>query len=145
MSDKNELQQAREIINEVDKQIAVLFEKRMNAAKQVADYKKKNGLPVEDTDREKALVQKMLGFIENEELKTYYIGFMNNTMELSKAYQRRLLDGMKVAFSGVKGAFADIAVKGKYMLMPMATTLNKQVDYQMEHLNTGNKVKIALM
>ena len=70
MSDKNELQQAREIINEVDKQIAVLFEKRMNAAKQVADYKKKNGLPVEDTDREKALVQKMLGYIENEELKT---------------------------------------------------------------------------
>ena len=111
MSDKNELQQAREVINEVDKQIAVLFERRMKAAKQVADYKKKNGLPVEDIDREKALVQKMLPFIEDEELKTYYIGFMNNTMELSKAYQRRLLDGMRVAFSGVKGAFADIAVK----------------------------------
>ena len=44
-----------------------------------------------------------------------------------------------------KGKNARIAVKGKYMLMPMATTLNKQVDYQMEHLNTGNKVKIALM
>ncbi|MBR6552294.1 MAG: chorismate mutase [Clostridia bacterium] len=111
MSDINELQKAREIINDVDKQIAVLFEKRMNAAKLVADYKKKNGLPVEDLEREKALVEKMLPLIENEELKSYYIGFMNNTMEVSKAYQRRLLDGMKVAFSGVKGAFADIAVK----------------------------------
>ena len=91
--------------------IASLFEKRMNAAKLVADYKKKNGLPVEDLEREKALLEKMLPLIENEELKSYYIGFMNNTMEISKAYQRRLLDGMKVAFSGVKGAFADIAVK----------------------------------
>ena len=44
-----------------------------------------------------------------------------------------------------KGKNARIAVKGKYMLMPMATTLNKQVDYQMEHLNTKNKVKITLM
>ena len=44
-----------------------------------------------------------------------------------------------------KGKKARIVVKGKYMLSPMAMTLDKQVDYQMEHLNTGNKVKIALM
>ena len=118
MSDINELQKAREIINDVDKQIVVLFEKRMNAAKLVADYKKKNGLPVEDLEREKALVEKMLPLIENEELKSYYIGFMNNTMEVSKAYQRRLLDGMKVAFSGVTGAFADIAVKRIFPYAP---------------------------
>ncbi len=111
MSETTELEQARKVIDEVDKQMALLFEKRMSAAKQVAAYKKKNGLLVEDIEREKALVQKMLANIENEELKTYYIGFINNTMELSKAYQRRLLDGMKVAFSGVAGAFADIAVK----------------------------------
>lgn len=111
MSTKNELEQAREIINEVDEKMLALFERRMLAAKQVAEYKKKNGLPVEDADREKALMEKMLKNVENEELKNYYIGFMNNTMEISKAYQRRLLDGMKVAFSGVTGAFADIAVK----------------------------------
>ena len=32
MSDKNELQQARQTINEIDKEMAALFEKRMNAA-----------------------------------------------------------------------------------------------------------------
>ena len=111
MSKANELEQARKVIDEVDKQMALLFEKRMNAAKQVAAYKKKNGLLVEDAEREKSLVQKMLANIENEELKTYYIGFMNNTMELSKAYKRRLLHCMNVAFSVVTGAFADIAVK----------------------------------
>jgi hypothetical protein len=44
-----------------------------------------------------------------------------------------------------KGKNARIAVKGKYMLMPMATTLNKHIEYQMEHLDTKNKVKITLM
>ena len=79
MSKPNELEQARKVIDEVDKQMALLFEKRMNAAKQVASYKKKNGLLVEDAEREKALVQKMLANIENEELKTYYIGFIPKT------------------------------------------------------------------
>ena len=40
--------EARKIISEADKQIAELFEKRMNAVKQVAEYKKERGLPVFD-------------------------------------------------------------------------------------------------
>ncbi len=110
MCEMNDLQKARETINGIDKEMAILFEKRMNAAKIVADYKKKNGLPVEDKERENSLIKKSLENIKDEELKTYYIGFLNNTMALSKAYQRKLLNGMKVAFSGLPGAFADIAV-----------------------------------
>ena len=30
-------------------------------------------------------------------------------MDISKAYQHRLLEGMRVAYSGVEGAFANIA------------------------------------
>ena len=36
----SELQNAREIINKVDKEMARLFEIRMDAAKEVAKYKK---------------------------------------------------------------------------------------------------------
>ncbi len=111
MNEKNELEKARAIINETDKEMAILFEKRMNAVKKVAEYKRENGLPVEDLDREASLVKKSLENIKDEDLKTYYIGFLNNTMSVSKAYQRKLLNGMKVAFSGLPGAFADIAVK----------------------------------
>ena len=40
----NKLDEARKIINETDKEIAALFEKRMEAAKLVAEYKAENNL-----------------------------------------------------------------------------------------------------
>ena len=54
----NNLENARKIISQVDKEIATLFEKRMEAVKDVAEYKKVNGVPVEDTVREAALLEK---------------------------------------------------------------------------------------
>ena len=52
----SELQTAREIINKVDKEMARLFEMRMDAAKTVSQYKKKNGLPIDDFDAYEAEV-----------------------------------------------------------------------------------------
>ncbi|MBQ8793672.1 MAG: chorismate mutase, partial [Clostridia bacterium] len=41
-----ELEKARQTINDVDKQMAELFEQRMDAARIVAEYKKENGLKI---------------------------------------------------------------------------------------------------
>jgi len=107
----NELDKAREIINKVDRQMAVLFEERMDAARTVALYKKENGIPVTDTQREEEVINRNSAFVKDEELRSYYINFLRNNIELSKTFQHRLLEGMKVAFSGVTGAFAGIAAK----------------------------------
>ncbi len=106
-----ELQKARQIINETDKEMAGLFEKRMAAAKQVAEYKRLHGMQVTDPQREAQVIERNSAYIKDEELKSYYITFLQNNMEISKAYQHRLLEGMRIAFSGVKGAFAEIAAK----------------------------------
>jgi len=106
-----ELESAREIINSVDKQMAELFEKRMAAALKIAEYKKKNGLPVEDLARENEVIEKNLKNLKNEELSSYYVSFLKSNMEISKSYQHRVLDGMRVAYSGVEGAFANIAAE----------------------------------
>lgn len=103
------LDDARKKINEIDVQIASLFEKRMDAARTVANYKREHGLKVEDPAREKALLEKNCALIKNEEYKPYYINFQTAVMNISKSYQHRLLDGMRVAFSGTSGAFANIA------------------------------------
>ena len=103
--------EARKIIGEVDKEIAVLFERRMKAVEDVAIYKKYNGIPVEDVVREEALIEANSALVEDDEIRSYYINFLKNTMKLSKDYQHKLIDGSRVAFSGVKGAFAEIAVK----------------------------------
>ena len=104
-------QKARQSISDIDKQIAKLFEQRMKAAEDVAEYKRVNGLPIEDLSRENLLIESNSLLIENNEIKSYYINFQKNIMKLSKDYQRKLNDGMRVAYSGVKGAFAEIAVK----------------------------------
>ena len=104
-----DLQKAREVINEVDRQMAALFEKRMEAVRSVAEYKKLNGLQVTDAAREAQVISRNSKLIENEELKSYFINFLEYNMELSKSFQHRLLEGMRVAFSGVEGAFANIA------------------------------------
>ena len=45
----NKLEEARKSINEIDAEIAKLFEKRMEASKLVAEYKKENGLSILDS------------------------------------------------------------------------------------------------
>lgn len=105
----NELEKARKIISEIDEQMAKLFEKRMEAASKVAEYKKEHALPILDSSREKELINKNSAYIENEVIKEYYINFLKDTMDISKKYQSRIVNGMKVAYSGVPGAFAHIA------------------------------------
>lgn len=108
----NDLQTAREVINSVDKEMAKLFEKRMEAAKLVASYKKQNGLPIDDFGREEEIIKRNGDYIENEEYRSYYVNFLKNNIKLSKDLQHRMLEGMTVAYSGVEGAFANIAAKG---------------------------------
>ena len=107
----SDLNKAREIINSVDKEMALLFEKRMEAAKMVVAYKKKNGLPVDDFLREEQIIAKNSSLIKDEEYRSYYVSFLKNNIDLSKKLQHKLLDGMRVAFSGVEGAFANIVAE----------------------------------
>jgi len=42
-------------------------------------------------------------------MKEFYVSFLKSTMDISKRYQHRILEGANVAYSGVEGAFAHIA------------------------------------
>ena len=54
------LEQARAEIDEVDAQLAALFERRMAAVLLVAEYKRAHGLPIFDAAREAAVLEKAL-------------------------------------------------------------------------------------
>ena len=105
----NKLEEARRIINEVDSQMAELFVKRMKAAELVFEHKKEFGLPILDKKREDAVIEKNSALIEDEVFKEYYRVYIKELMAISRAYQYRLQGGLKVAYSGVEGAFAHIA------------------------------------
>jgi len=106
---ESKLEKARKIINDVDQKMAELFVERMRAAEMVYEHKKEFGLPILDEAREAALIEKNSALITDEVIKGYYIDYLKHLMDVSKAYQYRMQSGLKVAYSGVEGAFAHIA------------------------------------
>lgn len=105
----NKLEEARKIINDVDSKMAELFTKRMRAAELVFEHKKEFGLPILDQKRENEVISKNSALIDDDVIKEYYIDYLKNLMSISRSYQYRLQNGLKVAYSGVEGAFAHIA------------------------------------
>ena len=89
---QDSLQQARETINEIDAQMAELFEKRMSAVRQVLAYKRKHQLPILDASREQIVIEKGRALIQDPELKPYYEELLIKQMELSRRYQKVLLE-----------------------------------------------------
>lgn len=106
-----ELEQARKIIDEVDGEMAKLFCRRMEAAKKIAAYKGARGLPIFDPTREGAVLAKSGERVADEEMRAYYTLFQKEVMAVSRAYQRKLLSGERVAYAGTVGAFAHLAVR----------------------------------
>lgn len=113
-----DLKDIRKKINQIDEEMAKLFEERMKASSEVASYKKEHALPIFDSSREQEVINKNLNFINDDNIKQYYVNFLKKTMDISKQYQSALLNGLKVAYSGVKGAFAYIAAR---KMFPNAT------------------------
>ncbi len=105
----DKLQEARAVISQVDAEMARLFLRRMEAVRMVAEYKQERGLPIFDGGREQEVLEKGAKRVQDPALQEHYVRFLQNNMDISKGYQRRLMEGMRVAYSGAEGAFAHIA------------------------------------
>lgn len=120
MEKDRRLEDARKEIDRIDQQMASLFEERMKQAEKVAAYKSDYGLAILDTRREEDLVKQRLTALTRPELAGYYADFLRQTMRISKSYQTELMEGMKVAYSGIEGAYAYVACQ---KLFPSAESL----------------------
>ena len=107
----SELEDSRLEINRIDKEMADLFVKRMHAVGGVAKYKKDHGMQIFDASREKDVIARNSALIEEQDLKSLYVRFLQDLMDVSKDYQHQLISGIKIAYSGVEGAFANIAAR----------------------------------
>ena len=91
----SKLDEAREIINEVDKEMIELFIKRMAAVSMVAEYKIENDIPVLDSIREDVIIERNLDLLANKQLEKYYLTFFDGVLNASKEYQNFLLNKVK--------------------------------------------------
>ena len=103
------LDQIRKEIDGVDAQMAALFERRMELSREIIQYKMAHGLGVSDPAREAEVVRRNSALVADREIREYYINFEKHVIGLSRDWQRRLMSSLKVAYSGVPGAFAYIA------------------------------------
>ncbi len=62
-----ELNVARTEINNIDKEIVKLLEKRFNIVNEIGIYKRKQNLPVYDEQREKKVIESCINFLENKQ------------------------------------------------------------------------------
>ena len=108
------LEQARAEIDTVDAQLAALFERRMAAVLQVAEYKRAHGLPIYDAAREAAVLEKAAARIQQPALRPYYKDHVQHMMDLAKQYEAAALGRNRAAYQGVEGAFAHIALKALF-------------------------------
>lgn len=76
-----DLSNARIKINDIDKKIVILLEKRFNIVMEIGKYKKENGIPVYDKGREETVIQNCTTNLKNQHysqgIKDIYKQIMN--------------------------------------------------------------------
>ena len=119
--------ECREKLDVIDKQILELFEKRMDIAKNVAEYKIKNDKPVLDTAREEQKLKATSDMVENKEYEQGAVELFTQLMSMSRKLQYKMVDkkdeiksivvdkldihpDTRVAFFGVEGSYAEQAM-----------------------------------
>ncbi|NRT74011.1 prephenate dehydratase [Clostridium beijerinckii] len=118
----------RNKIDEIDKEITRLFEERMDIVIKVGEYKKQNNLPVFNKAREDEVIEKNIGYLNNKDyakgLKQFFINIMNISKDLedkevkedirattiNKFKEKNAKSGVKVGFYGVAGSFSEEAM-----------------------------------
>ncbi len=112
------LTQARQDIDSIDSQMALLFAQRMTAVKQVIAHKIENNMPILDSGREMEVIEKNLKKLPEDAayLTDYYKNFISHNMMLSRALQADIIRLNTVAYQGVEGAFSHIALRKLFPL-----------------------------
>ena len=88
------LEKDRQKIDEIDAQIAQLFEKRFETVRDVIAYKIENRLPILNSEREKEITEKNVARISDEDVKPYFEAWFKDLLALSKEFQRQIQDEM---------------------------------------------------
>ena len=125
-----DLRDIRIDIDKIDEQIIDLFEKRMNCAAEVAEYKIGTDKPVLDRNRERAKIARCRALVKNPQFYNAVDELFLQLMSLSRRYQYSIIGKVdsyikdnytmvkklpitqdtKVVYQGVRGAYQEEAM-----------------------------------
>lgn len=85
------LEQLRDQIDQIDRDLLVLIEKRMALVEQVIDYKRDKQVQVLDNGREQAVLDRIAGLVENPQYQKTAVAIFADIMKNSRRYQNEKL------------------------------------------------------
>jgi chorismate mutase/prephenate dehydratase len=103
------LKDAEERVRATDLQMRALFLQRLEALRALARWKKERGLPAEDRELELRTLSELTPGVEEEAQRSFYLSFLQDVLTVGTRWQHYLMEGLRVAYSGVEGAFGHIA------------------------------------
>lgn len=107
----DKLDEYRQNIDKIDKEMVRLFEERMKNARNIGEYKQKHNLPVLNAGREKVVIEKAAANLTDKKLVPYAEDFFENMMRISRKYQAdNSGKAVKIAYFGIEGSFTYEAV-----------------------------------
>ena len=86
-----EISQLRRELDEVDRELVALFERRMEISREVAAYKRGRGLPVLDAAREEQVLQSRQEMLRDGRLAAGCRALFQEIMRLSREEQDKAL------------------------------------------------------
>ncbi|MEK4554180.1 MULTISPECIES: chorismate mutase [Jeotgalicoccus] len=84
-------EELRKEIDQIDRELVQLVEKRMKVSTEIAEYKLANNIPVMDAQREKKVINKNISYLTDRTLDSYISEFSKHLMELSRRRQKECL------------------------------------------------------
>lgn len=91
----NELEKCRKEIDEIDQQLIELFERRLNVAVKVAEYKAENNLPIYNGERESQVISNNVHRLKDDRYEILARRFFIGIMELSRELQKEVIKRLK--------------------------------------------------
>lgn len=85
-----DLNELRNKIDSIDKELVKLFKERMETAAEVGRFKQENGVPVFNRQREREIINNVTASVPDE-LQSYTKTLYQTLFELSRSYQKRII------------------------------------------------------
>lgn len=79
---------ARQHIDLIDKELMQLFEQRMNLVSDIVQYKKTKGLSIQDAEREAHIITQICSCLTNKCYEPYAVQFFKSLLHISRQYQQ---------------------------------------------------------
>ena len=86
------LEEQRQKIDHIDRQIVALFEERTNVVGEVAKIKLENDIPILDSGREKQVILKVQSYLKDESLKDELAELYTELMRISREHQKKWIE-----------------------------------------------------